>query len=71
MNKISSGLLMLLAAGALGVFWVNGYLATWIGDITAEIGGTGAKTPIVLPGASTGPAGSGRFQPIRPIGGIA
>lgn len=74
MNKISSGLLMLLAAGALGVFWVNGYLAAWIADITAEIGGTGTKTPIVLP-RSQPSSGGVRLLPalpaIRPIGGVA
>lgn len=76
MNKISSGLLFLLAAGALGVFWVNGYLARWTGEITAGIAGTAPKTPLALPQLLTSRAAPGAkgflaLPAVPPIGGIA
>ena len=76
MNKISSGLLLLLGAGALGVFWVNGYLATWTAQISGRVGGDTTKTPIVLPHLAAGSNGGGipllHAIPAIPLfGGIA
>ena len=68
---------MLLGAGALGVFWVNGYLATWTAQITTVVGGNATKNPIVLPHITAGAtAGAGipllQAIPALPIfGGIA
>ena len=75
MNKISSGLLLLLGAGALGVFWVNGYLATWTAQISGRVAGDTTKTPITLPHLA-GAAGGGtpllNAIPAVPLfGGIA
>ena len=74
MNKISSGLLMLLGAGALGVFWVNGYLAKWTGDITAVVGGTATKRPLAIPKLLTPSKTRGALAPVPPVplfGGVA
>lgn len=72
MNKISSGLLLLVGAGTLAVFWANGYLASWTGQIAGRVSGDGAKTPLGLPAVLRGSARPAPLiRPVPPIGGIA
>ena len=74
MNKISSGLLLLLGAGALGVFWVNGYLAKWTGEISSVVGGTANKTPLGIPTTLAATTARGAIAPVPAVplfGGIA